>query len=421
MTCPVVADGANLPDEGIVELIPGVAIDEIHASYGTNTLAEIPGRGLYLVGLPDGADPEELEAALQDDPRVEEAELDDDCQSPEAVDGHTQPFFFYVPPSSFLEQWAPDTINLADAHAVSMGQGVVVAVLDTGADPSHPLLMGRIEPGGYDFVDGDAEPLDEGNELDDDGDGTVDELVGHGTFVAGVIASVAPAADMLVVRVLDSEGNSDVFRVVQGIYFAIDAGVHVINLSLSTRSHNHILRDAVAAAHEAGILVIASVGNEDRHMPVPMPAGEDTVMAIASSDDIDLKSTFSNYGSYVTVTAPGDGLVSGMPGGFWAQASGTSMSTALVTGTAALIRAHEPALTPDMVLARLTETAQELDSCNPDYQDQLGAGRLDAGAAVAGQWGLGTLPPAGWMALGALKGALGPGTTHDVVKILGLQ
>lgn len=315
----------------IVELVPGADIDGVNADYGLTTVAALEQLDLYLQALPASFSDADIEA-LEDDPRVHKVKLDPDVQTPEAAGGDTQPIFFYVPPIVYDTQYLAGLIEPGSAGASATGSGVVVAVLDTGIDVNHELLAGRIAPGGYNFVDGNADIADVGTGLDVDEDGQVDELAGHGTFVAGLVVTVAPDVSILPIKVLDSEGFSSVFRIALGIYYAMDQGADVINLSLGTKSHNQILRTAVEQARAAGIVVVAAAGNDDHEHPAQVPAGEETTLAVASTDAADIKSDFSNYGGHVTLTAPGEAIASAMPGGLYAQTSGTSISTALVSG-----------------------------------------------------------------------------------------
>ena len=400
----------------ILQLVPGADIDEVIADFGLTLLDSIDAQDLHLVIVPAPTAARETDS-LDADPRIEEAEPDDDATAPQAAAGDTQPIFFYVPPTAFDGQYAMSLIDIDGAHASATGDGVVIAVLDTGADIDHELLAGRIAPGGYDFVDDDTDIADLATGLDLDEDGFPDELHGHGTFMAGIIATVAPDASILPIRVLDSEGYADVFRVVQGIYYAIDQGVDVINLSLGTRSHNHILRDAVADAADAGIIVVTAVGDDDVEHPVQVPAGEDTTLAVAATDNDDVKSDFSNYGEHVSITAPGRGVVSAMPDGAYAEASGTSISTAFVSGTVALLLSADAALTQAQIELILDQTAHGIDSVNPGLEGLLGAGRLDVAAAVAEAVPAGPGP--------SLIGWLGPGqpvvVDEDLLIFLGLE
>jgi subtilisin family serine protease len=385
----IMVGGAQDPEylnQAIVELVPGAHIEPINAEFDTVLLECILEKNLYLLGLPDDLDLEEFAEALEENENVVDAEVNDDAQSPVVVNGDTQPFFFSLNPVSFGQwenQYVNTLLNLPAAHGLTLGAGTTVAVLDTGIDATHNLLSDHVLAG-FNFVDGDTDTSDTGNGIDDDGDGIVDEMVGHGTVVAGAIVLVAPEASLLPVTVLDSDGNSDTFRVLQGIYWAVDQGADVINLSLSTRSHNHFLRDAVEQARQAGVLVVAAAGNDDREHPVEMPAGDDNVLGIASTDAEDRKSWFSNYGEHIDFSAPGDAVISSIPQNGYGEISGTSVSAAIVSGVAALVKAQHPEATPDEIVERMASTAVPLDGLNPEYEGQLGAGRVNALAALDG-------------------------------------
>ncbi len=373
-------DRAALPNDAIVELVPGASIAEICADYGTFVIADVEEAQLYLLGVPNGMDGDAFEAILEGDPRIADAELNGDSQAPEAVAGDTQPFFFYVPPADYDDQYVRGLLSLEPAHDAATGSGVVVAVLDTSIDETHPVLAGRLLPG-ISFISGP--PLDVGGRGSGSrGRGANGLPAGHGTYVAGIIALVAPDADLLPVTVLDDAGHGRVFATVQGIYHAVEQGADVINLSLSTRSQNHVLRDALAYARAQGVVLVSAVGNGGREHPSPLPASDENVIGVASTDAGDFKADFSNYGTWIVLSAPGAGLVSAMPGDLYASWGGTSASAALVSGAAALILASDQMAGPDQVEWRLAVTAMDLDELNPDYVGKLGAGRLDVGAAV---------------------------------------
>jgi subtilisin family serine protease len=296
---------------------------------------------------------------------------------------------------TFGSQYAAGTLGLDAAHAQASGQGTMVAVLDTGIDTSHPLLAGNIAPGGWNFIAGN--------------DDVVDLVNGHGTFVAGLVHLVAPDAQLLPVVVLDSNGTGDAWLLTKGLFHAIDAGADVINLSLGSTYNSEAVGDAMEVAKLAGITVVSAGGNWGLGGDVweEFPAAFSNGLGVASVDDLDVKAAFSNYNSKFAISAPGtsapqqgapDGfdpdrtiysaLPAGLgPYGIW---EGTSFSTAFVAGTAALLRAQHPEWPQDETTERRVErilelTAVDIDSipANAPYAGGLGAGRLDAAAALA--------------------------------------
>jgi subtilisin family serine protease len=374
-----------VPGQVIVELCTGTSIDEINAEYGTALLNSIDSEGLFLLDLPEGMDEEQILDALADDPRVIETEENEWADTPEAVAGDTQSFFFYVPPSEYDAQYALGLLGLGPAHGTTTGSGVTVAVLDTGIDIAHDVLAGMILPNGYNFVDANDDVTDVGNGIDDDDDGDIDEMTGHGTAVAGIVAMVAPDAALLPIKILDSDGLGDVFRTAQGIYYATEQGAHVINLSIGTQSNNQILRTAIETARQAGIVVVASAGNLNRQHPAQMPAGDENTLGVAATDEADVKGDFSNYGSHIALSAPGINIVSTTPGNTYATCSGTSLSAAFVSGAAALVKAINPQAPPEQLEAPLLSNTADLDAINPDYTGLLGTGRLNVAAAVGAE------------------------------------
>lgn len=367
-------------DEAIVQLRKRLTIEAFDQRHGTSLIAAIPPRNLYLVRLPDGADPTQLEREMEADPASIWVELNFTNQAPEG-----RPGYFFTSRGEGDEATAPygpALVGADRAQRCSSGAGVVVAVLDTGVDPSHPLLQGRVLAG-WNALDDSGDTTDAGNGIDDNGNGDTDEMTGHGTHVAGIVAQIAPDAAILPVKVLDSDGVGDAFFLAAGIYYALDQGARVINLSLGSTYDARVVQEAVGVAANAGAVVVAAAGNADRDQPREYPAADRGAVAVAATDDADRKSSFSNYGPVVALSAPGTRISSAFVGGTDATWSGTSMAAPFVSGGAALVIAQHPELTGAAVVSRLRTTAADLDDLNPDYAGELGSGRLDLAAAVA--------------------------------------
>ena len=281
--------------------------------------------------------------------------------------------------TTYAEQPAAGVLGLTHAHQLSRGDDVVVAILDTGADLAHPALAGSIL-GGWDFVGRDADPSEEMNGVDDDGDGDADEAYGHGTHVAGIVHLTAPDARLLVVRVLDSDGRGSLLHVASGVRWAVRQGAQVINLSLGSLGHSAALDRALAEAEAAGVVVVVSAGNWGDFTPVEFPASSSHVIAVAAVDASRAPADFSSRGDFVALSAPGVGVRSTFPGGGYLLWSGTSMSAPFVAGTSALLFASNPDLTHSEVRQRMQGTSVPIPGAPTNG---MGAGCLDAATAVA--------------------------------------
>ncbi|MBK8915590.1 MAG: S8 family serine peptidase [Phycisphaerales bacterium] len=377
-----------VPDEVMLRLAPDVSIQQFNAQYGTTTLRSLPSRHIHLVRTPTGTNSAALESQVRNTPGVVWAEANYLGDAPE---GTARQFYFNIAndPAAFLAQPAFDQVNLAEARMIVGGEGVMVAVIDSGVDAGHPALQGRIAPGGYDFLLRAPTAPDIGDGLDTDGDGFVDEIVGHGTHVAALIAAVAPQATILPLRVLDGDGNTDNFTVGEAIFHALDAGAEVINLSLGSTYESKIVEDAVAEALSRGVVMVAAGGNNNALQP-EFPAAIAGVISVAAVDGDDRKSSFSNFGASIALTAPGTAIRSAIPAAQYADWDGTSMAAPLVSGAAALVlerNAHWAAngLRAGQVRLLLQRSAADSVAQNPGLEGLLGAGRLDIGAAVQAQ------------------------------------
>lgn len=281
------------------------------------------------------------------------------------------------------EQWNLDAVNADAAHRVSTGAGVLVAVVDSGVQSSHPDLAGSIVES-RDFIQGDATPNDEN---------------GHGTNVAGIIVGranngigitgAAPSAKVLAVRVLDAANRGNTLQEAAGIDAAVAAGAQVINLSLSAGPNvvTQLLPDdeliqAIERAARAGVVVVAAAGNDG----VPLcaqPLLATKILCVGAVNRSRTRPGYSNYAVRVDMVAPGgepragEGILSAQLGGGFSEMAGTSQATPHVAAAAALL--VSVGLRGREVIDRLEQTATSLG--NPAH---LGRGLLNMEAAVAG-------------------------------------
>jgi thermitase len=360
--------------EVVVALQGGVTVEPVAADHGLTPVRRLAGsRDVHLLAVPAGSDVTRVSASLSADSRVRFAEPNYAGGMPEGNPnyawGATGARWVGTDPSAWQDQPALQRIGVQAAHEVSTGAGTIVAVLDTGVQAEHPSLAGRLAAGGVDLVDGDSTPSDVADGIDEDGDGLVDEALGHGTHVTGIVLAVAPDSRVLPVRVLTSDGIGFAFDVAEGVRYAVAAGADVVNLSLGSTADSELLREVLAEAAEQ-VTVVASAGN-DATTQHRYPAAYADVVSVASVDDADQRSVFSNAG-WVDVAAPGEDIVSTYPQDGFAAWDGTSMAAPLVSGQAALLVAAGT----EKAAASVRSTAVEVD---PD----LGAGRIDVAASLA--------------------------------------
>ena len=247
----------------------------------------------------------------------------------------------------------------------------------------HHALATNVLPTGVNMIENTFDVRDLPNGIDDNNDGQVDELVGHGTHVAGTVLQVTPGAAILPVKVLDSDGVGDTFSVTAGIYYAVEQGADVINLSLSSTYDSIAIQAAAANAASQGVIVVAAVGNGDRSQPLEYPASTDSVISVASTTAGADKASYSNYNDFVDISAPGDNVASAYPGGSYVLASGTSMSTPIVSGGIALILERQPGASAESVYALLESTSGPLSLADPALEGMLGVGEIDLDASIS--------------------------------------
>ncbi len=377
----VAAGGPEYLNEVAVLPANGANVYRLAKDYGA-TIA--PGSNYVCVRFLPGAgeSPEALATRLMSDARVVVAERNAVIETAESRQESYASDDGFGSYRMTQEQDALRALGLDAAHRVSRGDGVLVAVLDTGADPGHRLLRSRIV-GGTDYVDYDDDFTDVANGRDDDGDGRADEAYGHGTHVAGIVALTAPRARLLIVRVLNADGRGDIAAVTAGLRWAIQRGARVINLSLGMLHPSLCIERLLESAEAAGVVVVASAGNSGSELPVEYPASSARTIAVAACEVSSWPAPFTSFGSHVDLSAPGVGIRSAYPGDAWRLWSGTSMSAPFVSGTAALLRSVHPTWNRSDVLRRLDENARPLRGLETAQAGKLGSGMLLAGRALA--------------------------------------
>lgn len=364
-----------VPNEVLVKLNPGVLASVVALAYGllATPLDQLGSLPIYRMRILDGISPVLKAATLELDLLnlgVVYAEPNYIGQVPEGRQRSS--WVQSGDESTYQGQWAPDKIRLPEAHTLTRGAGVTVAVLDTGADLDHPALAGRLVQG-YDFVDGDLQPAEEGVHGQDVG-------YGHGTHVAGLVALAAPDAQIMPLRVLKPDGTGDSWLVAEALRYAGSNGADVINLSYSLKysSSSKVVGDVLSQVTSGpdGAVVVAAAGNSGPSQAKEYPAGQGTpeVLAVAASTQADTLAGFSTRGSWVHLAAPGEDILSSVPDNIYGALSGTSMATPLVAGTAALVRARFPGMSPAQVAAQIKNTAAPIQAPVPR--------RLDAAAAL---------------------------------------
>jgi subtilisin family serine protease len=276
---------------------------------------------------------------------------------------------------SYGSQWHLPHIHSPEAWGITIGAAaVVVAVLDSGVDDHHPDLVSKIVAG-WNFVSPNADTSD---------------VLGHGTAVAGTIgaasnnsigvAGVNWASRIMPIVVVDANDFAAYSDIASGIQYAADHGVRIINASLGGPSASDTLQNAVNYAWNKGAVVFASAMNAGTSSPY-YPAACTHAVAVSATDSNDRLASFSNYGNWITLAAPGTNILSTVAGGGYSFWNGTSFSAPIVAGVAGLVLAVNPALSNSDLVSVLKQTADDIGP--PGFDFSFGWGRVNAFRAVS--------------------------------------
>lgn len=353
-----------VPDEVVVELAGGATQQQLDGVQNRHQLTLLETQASQLAGttvsrwrIPDRRSIAAVVQALESDAAVTSA----------------QPNYLYAVQQAAAgrnpAQYELAKLRVPEAHALAKGNGILVAVVDSGVDEAHPELAGSIA-GSFDAV---AAQL-------------TGPLYKHGTSIAGLIVAhgtllgAAPAARILAVKVFGPTGNGNTFDVLKGLNYAAANAARIINMSFTGPADPVILR-SLKAAYARGIVLIAAVGNAGPKSTPLYPAAYPEVIAVSGSDINNESSAFSNRGLFISVAAPGTDIMVAIPGGGFEVSSGTSFSAAGVSGIVAMMLERKADLTPDAVRRILEGTAKDV---GPKGRDTMfGAGLADAYAAVS--------------------------------------
>ena len=301
---------------------------------------------------------------------------------------------------SYSSQWGLTNINAPTAwNYFSTGSNVVVAIVDDAIERTHADLSPNLWVNAGEIA---------GNNLDDDNNGYIDDINGydvgsndnnpnppnasfdHGTHVAGIVsarsnngigvASIGFSCKLMCVKSTTTVGQ--VTNGYDGIVYAAVSGAHVINMSWGGPSSSTTGQNIVNYAVSEGCILIAAAGNDNVNTQF-YPAAYNNVVSVAATTSSNTKASFSNYGNWIDVSAPGNNIYSTTVGNSYGNKSGTSMASPMVAGLAGLMKSLNPTMPNADLINCLISTAANINAQNPSYIGQLGSGRIDAAAAMA--------------------------------------
>jgi hypothetical protein len=286
---------------------------------------------------------------------------------------------------TYSQEWHLLTIQAPSAWDVTTGStSVPIAMIDSGVDPTHPDLASKLIPG-WSFLTGTADTHD---------------VLGHGTQTAGTaaaignnalgVAGVAWQNPIMPLVVLNSSDWASYSDIANAIMYAADHKVRIVNISIGGSSPSSTMQSAVDYAWSKGTVVFAAAGNYSNSNPI-YPAACTNVVAVGATDSNDTLAYFSSYGSYVDLTAPGVNIMTTLNGGGYAGVSGTSFSSPIAAGVAALVLSRNSSLSAQQLVTLLEQNSDDLGAAG--YDQTFGWGRVNASRAVIAAGGGSTAPP----------------------------
>jgi len=349
-----------VPDELLIQFVAGLPqskVDEALHGQGAQEVDEIQAIRVKRIKVP-AQSLEKVRDALAHNPHVKFVE-----NNYVAGGGN-------VPNDpSYPSQWHLQKISAPLGWDITTGMVTVdIAIIDSGVDSSHPDLAGKLLPG-WSFLTGTSDTHD---------------VLGHGTAVAGAaaaisnngkgVAGVAWQNSIMPLVVLDATDYASYSNIASAITYAVDHGVRVINVSIGGSSSSSTLQNAVTYAWNKGALVFACAMNNSSSTPY-YPAACANAIAVASTDSNDNHSSFSNYGSWITVSAPGSYIYTTNNGGGYGAWNGTSFSSPITAGLASLILSVNPSLTNQQVKGLILQNADDLGTSG--FDQYFGYGRIN--------------------------------------------
>ena len=333
--------------------------DKILKPHGGKQVGKIEGINVRIIELPAQASEKAVEALLKNNKHLKFAERDRIVPQ----DTTNDPYFGNA--------WHLPKIGAPTAWATGTGAGVTIAILDSGIDSKHPDLAGKVLPG-WNFYDGNSDLTD---------------VTGHGTQVAGTaaaasnnatgVASIAGGAMILPGRIASTTGSASFSTMAKGVTWAADQGARLANISYGGARSSSTVQSAGQYLKSKGGLLVVSGGNSGAEEII---AASDALIAVSGTTSTDAKASWSSFGSYIDVAAPGAGIWTTNRGGGYGSISGTSIASPATAGVLALMMEANPKLGPDDLTKLLFSTAVDLGTAG--YDKYFGHGRVDAAAAV---------------------------------------